>query len=256
MTFNEEVNIARCLRSVSWSNDVVILDSGSIDATRTIATQFANVRWFEREFTDFADQRNHGIHQIAYRNPWLLVLDADEEVDAELADEIRRAGAVAHGPSVYLIRRHVVFERRVLRWNITSRFWIERLFRPEQVRYAGVVHEKLVFAGVPGRLRGHILHHQFDKGMDDWLQRRARYAEMERDSARRLRLRDLADGMIGRRRWLKALFLRMPARWAVYLGYNLVFALAFLDGRRSIRYIGWEAYSQYLAGKASRRGQS
>jgi len=249
MTFNEEVNIARCLSSIRWSNDVVVIDSGSTDATTAIAATFPNVRLFHRPFTNFADQRNYGIHQIAYRNEWLLILDADEEIDPALQDELARLRPDTGDASVYLVRRSVVLEDQVLRWNLTSAFWIERLFRPKHVRYVGAVHEKLLFEGAPGRLNGRIRHYQFHKGIDDWLERRARYAEME-STARSETLAGnsgVMGGVIARRNMVKRLFYRLPARWAVYYMVSLLFSLAFLDGRKGLKYVGLEAYSQYLA---------
>lgn len=89
ITKNEEVNIARCLDSVRWSNDVVILDALSSDRTVALAASYPNVRLFSRPFTNYSDQRNYGLHSIRYRNNWVLVVDADEVVELALADEVR-----------------------------------------------------------------------------------------------------------------------------------------------------------------------
>jgi len=253
MTYDEETNIERCLESVRWSDDVVILDSFSKDKTVTLAGAYPNVRIFERRFDDYSGQRNHGLHAIAYRNRWLLVVDADEVVEPGLAVEVRDVARARPVVDVFLLRRKVFFDGRWMRWNIAYDFWIERLMRPQAVRYEGRVHEKLRFEGGYGRLRGALEHHQFAKGIDHWLGRRCQYARLEAQSAgtayglRPARL--LSRDTLLRRSALKALYYRMPARWAVYLAYNLLFKFAYLGGISGLRYICLEAYSQYLVAR-------
>jgi glycosyltransferase involved in cell wall biosynthesis len=257
MTRDEEVNIARCLESVRWCDDVVILDSLSRDRTVAIASAFPNVRVFERRFDDFSGQRNHGLHQLGFRHSWVLVVDADEVVEPQLAVEVteiaRRGAAVA--ADVFLVRRKVFMDGRWVRRNITSDFWIARLMRPGKVRYEGAVHERLRFDGRSGRLQAALEHHQFSKGVDDWLARRLRYARLEAEARAaglypRGRAGDLlSPDPLARRAALKALYTRLPARWLVYLVYNLLFKLAFLGGRDSLRYILLEAHSQRFAAR-------
>src|SRR5690606_5011113 len=79
LTFNEELNIARCLDSVSWCDDVVVVDSHSTDRTREIAAA-KGARVELRPFDNYANQRNHALKEIEYRHPWVLMLDADEVV--------------------------------------------------------------------------------------------------------------------------------------------------------------------------------
>jgi glycosyltransferase involved in cell wall biosynthesis len=257
MTRDEEVNIARCLESVRWCDDVVMLDSLSRDRTVGIARAFPNVRVFERRFDDFSGQRNHGLHRLGFRHPWVLVVDADEVVEPGLAAEVtriaRRGAAVA--ADVFLVRRKVFMDGRWVRRNISNDFWIARLMRPDKVRYEGAVHERLRFEGESGRLQAALEHHQFSKGVDDWLARRFRYARLEAEARvaglhPRGRAGDLLSrDPLARRAALKALYARLPARWIVYLAYNLLFKLAFLGGRDSLRYILLEARSQRLAAR-------
>ncbi|MBX3595438.1 glycosyltransferase family 2 protein [Sphingomonas sp.] len=250
LTLNEERNIERCLRSVHWSNDVVVLDSGSVDATIERAARFSNVRIVERAFTDYADQRNFGLQGIRYRNRWLFVLDADEEASEALGDELAGVAASGSNRLVYLVRRHVVLHGKVLRHNLTSTFWIERMLIPGAVRYYGAVHEKLQFNGECGRLHGRILHHQFDNGIDDWFRRRIRYARLE--NAATDATGPSYRGPLSRRILLKRIFRKLPARWAVYFIFNLIVSRAYLDGKEGVRYIWLEARSQYLANRCGR----
>jgi len=254
MTRDEEANIGRCLESVRWSNDVVVLDSESRDRTVEIARSFANVRVLHHAFDDFSSQRNRGLHEIRYANPWVLVIDADEIVEPDLARELTEVVRTARTETrAFLLRRRVMMDGRPLRWNISTDFWIGRLVRPQAVRFEGAVHERLCFEGEPGRLQGRLEHHQFNKGVADWFARRAQYARLEADAVCAAAIRTqplselLARDPLARRRALKAVFYRMPARWLVYLLYSVFVRLAFLDGLRGLRYVWLESRSQYLA---------
>jgi len=254
MTFNEEANIRRCLESVCWSNDIVILDSFSTDRTLEIAAEFPNVRIIQRRFEDYGSQRNYGLHDVEYLNPWVLVVDADEVVEPRLALEVREVAKSDPQVDIYLVRRKVFMEGHWLRRNLANDFWIGRLMRATAVRYEGMVHEQVRFEGDYGRLEGALEHHQFTKGIDDWLARRARYARMEAEGPRAdsilkgLRSRSTLE----RRAALKALYYRLPARGTLYFLYNLVVKAAFLDGRAGLRYIQLEARSQQQAARLMR----
>jgi glycosyltransferase involved in cell wall biosynthesis len=266
LTRNEEENIRRCLDSVRWSNDVVIVDSYSEDRTVEIAGEYQNVRIYYRAFDRFDHQRNFGLHQIAYRNPWVFVIDADEVVELELAGELtkiaRQADEIPH--NVFLIRRHVYIDGRIVRRNITSDFWIERLIRPEAVNYEGAVHEKVRFIGSYGLIEQHLVHHQFAKGKDNWMKRRIQYAQIEAmstSSAAKVSIWPalLSRNTLDRRASLKVIFYRLPGRWLLYLMYNMIVKLAFLDGLPGVRYVLLESYSQYVATsimKEARRAKS
>jgi len=88
LTYNEEKNIERCLKSLQWCDEVVVLDSYSTDRTIEIAKKLGAVVVM-KEFEDYASQRNYGLNSIDYKNEWVLMVDADEIVPPELAQEIR-----------------------------------------------------------------------------------------------------------------------------------------------------------------------
>jgi glycosyltransferase involved in cell wall biosynthesis len=254
MTYNEEINIQRCLDAVCWSNDVAILDSYSQDRTIELACNYPNVRICHRAFDDYGRQRNYGIHEIPYRNPWLLVVDADEVVEPSLALEI--LAVASSGPSideaVFLLRRKVFLDGRWVRRSISNNFWHARLFRPDFVHYDGPVHERVCFRGDYGRLKGALEHHQFAKGIEDWKARRKRYAQMEIESCRGnpppMKIGDLfTKNCLSRRAAIKSLFYRLPARWAFYFLFNVLFKFPYLDGLVGLRYLILETSSQHLA---------
>jgi glycosyltransferase involved in cell wall biosynthesis len=260
MAYNEEVNLRRCLDSVAWSNDVVILDSHSQDRTVAIANSYLNTRVFYHRFDDYSRQRNYGLHEIGYINPWVLILDADEAVEPELSREI--LDLVEQDPDiavdVFLVRRKVVLDDRRITRNSTYDFWIERLLRPRAVHYEGTVHEKLVFEGGYRRLTAAIEHHQFAKGIPQWFERRLHYARIEASGSSAQPpiatiLGDLFNrSTLVRRSALKRIFNKLPYRWLIYLIYNLVVKLTFLDGVTGLRYVLLESRSQYLQSRIRR----
>src|ERR1039458_2159661 len=87
LTRNEELNISRCLDSVQWSDDVLVLDSFSDDRTFEIV-KTRGVRVLQNRFINFAEQRNFGLSQGSLKHEWVLHLDADEVVTPELQREM------------------------------------------------------------------------------------------------------------------------------------------------------------------------
>ena len=84
---NEEANIGRALEALSWAGRVVVLDSGSTDATRAVALEHANVDWHERQFDNHANQSNHAL-ALASASPWVLFMDCDYIVTAAAREEL------------------------------------------------------------------------------------------------------------------------------------------------------------------------
>lgn len=259
MVRDEEQSIAACLDALAWSDDVVVLDSHSNDRSCMIAARYANVRIVKRHFTDYGDQRRFGLNQIAYRNPWVLIVDADEIVSATLAAEILTAvhSAAAELRDVYCLRRTPWFDDRPLYHNMTATFWIPRLVRPGAVTVTGRVHEQISGSRGSGRLTARLDHHQFDKGHKHWLERRLRYARLEHAESSKGDLAgwlaDLSSSChLRRRAAVKRVFKALPLRWAVYLGFNIVVNSAWRDGWAGLRYVATEARSQRLADRMIR----
>src|SRR5258708_20253417 len=91
LTYDEEANLRRNLDSLKWAERVVIVDSGSTDATEAIARSYANVTWHTRPFDSFRAQWEYAIHQTDITTEYVLALDCDMEVSAKLLEEIAAA---------------------------------------------------------------------------------------------------------------------------------------------------------------------
>ncbi len=178
-TYNEETLIRDCLESVKWADEILVVDSYSTDATLEIASEYG-ARVIQHEYINSAKQKNWAIPQCSYE--WVLQIDADERLDTELQEAIRKT-LVAPPDNIdgYECRR----KNHVLGlWIQTMELypgWRLSLFRRDVGRY----QEREVDARVivPGKilpLNGHVLHYGFES-ISRRLQPLDRYTRYEAD---------------------------------------------------------------------------
>jgi len=252
LTRNEIANIADCLDSVAWSDDVHVLDSLSDDGTAEAARRHG-ARVVQRAFDGFASQRNYGLHRLPFRHDWLLLLDADERVPPPLAAEM--AQFVRDAPlsvAAARMRRRDIWWNRWLRHAQMSPFYV-RLVRPHRVRYEREVNEFLAVDGDTAELSCYFDHYPFSKGLAQWIDKHNMYSAMEaqiiaRSAVTKPSLRTALFGRDFHERRLhqKAIFYRMPFRATVKLAYLLLWRRAFLDGLPGIRYTILVCFYEYL----------
>ena len=165
ITLNEERNLPRCLTSVApLADEILVVDSGSTDATAEIARQFG-ARVVRQDWLGYVGQKNFALDRAAH--PWALSLDADEEISPELAAAIAR---VKSGPAVespgapngYQVSRLVYYHGRWIRHGDWYPDRLVRLFRRDIARFTGGrVHEKLDLSGEHPLLPGHLHHYTY-----------------------------------------------------------------------------------------------
>ena len=249
---NEQNDLPGCLKTVSWSNDIVLYDSFSTDQSRAIALN-ASARVIERPGQDASipfggDEGFHrtwGIHQIDYKNPWLFVIDADERLTPEAADELL---GIANNPDsgfvAYRIRRRDFFQGRQLR-HVQASAWYIRFFRPEYVHYERLVNPITVVDGPVSDLEYPLDHYPFSKGLSHWIARHNTYSSFEaqqiiQNRASRDPFRLCAAFLepdFNRRRFhQKELFYRLPARPLIKFFLLYVLKRGFLDGGPGFTY--------------------
>lgn len=175
ITLNEERNLADCLQSVAFADEIVVVDGGSHDRTQQIA-RAAGARVLEaRDWSGFGDQKNRAID--ACTGDWVLSLDADERVPPPLRDEIV---ATLTDPrfDVYEVPRRSLYCGRFMRH---SGWWpdhVRRLFRRGTTRFsAAPVHESLQIDRPVGRLAHPIEHWSF-RTMEQVLDKVNRYSSL------------------------------------------------------------------------------
>jgi glycosyltransferase involved in cell wall biosynthesis len=249
---NEQLDLPGCLKTVSWSNDIVLYDSFSTDQTRAIASN-AGARVFERPCQDASvafggDEGLHrtwGIHQIDYKNPWLFVIDADERLTPEAADELLAiANNLDSSFVAYRIRRRDFFQGRQLR-HVQTSAWYIRFFRPEYVHYERLVNPITVVDGLVGDLKHPLDHFPFSKGFSHWIARHNSYSSFEAQQILQnrasqepfsLRAAFLEPDFNRRRFHQKELFYRLPARPLIKFFLLYVLKRGFLDGSPGFTY--------------------
>ena len=252
LTKNEEQNLPGCLRSVAWSNDIVVYDSCSTDRTQEIAAS-ASARFITRPGQDLpvafggneGFHRSWGIHEIPYKHLWIFTIDADERLTPEAAAELQ---AIASNPDprfvAYRIRRRDFFQGRQLRYVQTSAWYI-RFFRPEFVHYERLVNPVTVVDGAVGDLQHPLDHYPFSKGLSHWIARHNSYSTFEAQQILQNRASQEPFSLpaafferdFNRRRFhQKEIFYRLPARPLIKFLLLYVLKRGFLDGRPGFTY--------------------
>jgi glycosyltransferase involved in cell wall biosynthesis len=173
ITFNEAENISRCLDRLRWARQVLVVDSGSTDATLEIARRYDNVTVVHRAFDDFAAQCNFGLTQIA--SAWVLSLDADYELSSDLASELQHL--IESAAAGYSAR----FVYRMYGTPLTASLYPPRvvLYRRSAAVYRNEGHgHRVVIDGVVSGLRYPIFHDD-RKSLSRWLASQLKYARLE-----------------------------------------------------------------------------
>lgn len=236
MTLNEEANLPACLESLSWSDDIVVLDSFSTDRTVEIA-RAAGARVVTHRYETEDRQRMFGLTGITFKNRWVYTPDADEVTPDELRDEMLAiARDEARPEAMFKARYKNMFLGRWIRHSSLYPTWITRLVRPDRVRFERQVHSVCVADGPTGMLKNHFVHYSFNKGIEAWFDKHNRYSSVEAAlaSKRAVEKLDWADILSARsdlrRRGLKRLSYRMPFRPTLRFLYMYLLRGGFLDG--------------------------
>jgi len=217
VTFNEEHNLPRALTSLAGvADEIVVVDSGSADRTAEIASA-QGVSFFERSFTNHADQKNYAAS--CARNCWIFLLDADEELSSELRNSLLEWKRREPEFPVYEMARLTWY---LGAWIHHSRWYPDfqrRLYRKDRASFSGMIHSALRFEGKAGRLSGNLLHYTIRT-----------FAEHEAkvEGYTTVIAQELFSQ--GKRSWRAAMWLAAPWSWF----QNYVLYLGFLDGSR-----GW-----------------
>jgi glycosyltransferase involved in cell wall biosynthesis len=169
---DEERDLDRCLRSLIWVDEILVIDDRSTDATASIAARYGRV--LARPLERFDAQRNFALEQASHL--WALFVDADEVVSDALAAEIRAELARPRAEAFAILRRNW-FLGRPMRFGGWQGDWQVRLGRVERGRWSGSVHEAWRFEGQVGRLRAR-LDHFGDQTYSERLAKSNRYSSL------------------------------------------------------------------------------
>jgi glycosyltransferase involved in cell wall biosynthesis len=179
ITLNEENNIAACLESLRWVDEIVVMDSGSRDKTQEIARTFTPMV-FETGWQGYGETKNLAMSKAS--GDWILCVDADERVTPQLARDIRNRLKVDGGRFAgYEMARLAFILNRPLRHGGWYPGYVIRLFKREAGRFSVLaVHEGVVLEGSQSRLKGDLLH-DTDPTLDHYLEKMNRYTTLAAD---------------------------------------------------------------------------
>lgn len=252
---NEAHNLHRCLESLREAGEVYVVDSGSTDETIEIARSFnAKVAQFHYH-GGWPKKRQWAMDTLPLAYGWILLMDADEALTPELADEIREAVSNPLYDGYHIaLRMH--FLGRVLRHSGAS-FYKLSLFRRGQARFecrsrdqdASMcdmeVHEHVVIEGPTAKLRNPLLHHNVET-LSRYIRKHDGYSTWEahvwlRGEGSYI---DLPPSLLGtqaqRRRWLKKKLLNLPGSPFFFFLYKYLLRMGFMDGLPGLIYCGFQ----------------
>jgi glycosyltransferase involved in cell wall biosynthesis len=257
---NEEKNLPRCLEALRDVGEVYVIDSGSTDATPEIARSFgAKVVQFHYQ-GGWPKKRQWAMDTLPLAHDWIFLVDADEALTPELAQEIRDAIA-DDAVNGYYIALRMHFLGRVLRHGDAS-FWKLALFRRGKGRYecrlrdqdASMadmeVHEHVVVDGSTARLANPLIHHNVES-LSRYIQKHNEYSNWEsrvllQGSANSSELPPAFWGtQAQRRRWLKKKLYALPGSPVLLFFYRYFLRGGFLDGVPGLIYCGFQAVQMF-----------
>jgi glycosyltransferase involved in cell wall biosynthesis len=253
---NEQLNVVECIRRLLWADEICVIDSHSTDRTIPLAQAMgAAVYQFDYSREGWPKKKNWALEHVPWRNEWVLIMDADEHMTPQLADEIRRVVTGAYRPrdpnkagcgDGYWLNRRFMFMGRWIRHCGYYPSYNVRLFKHKIGRYERIgdlgdtgsgdneVHEHVILStGEAGYLEHDFLHYAYPD-LTTWVEKHNRYSTWEAHAMRSAYSGSLKGSLFGgpieRRRRLKSLAMRLPFRPTIRFLYHYVLRGGFLDG--------------------------
>jgi glycosyltransferase involved in cell wall biosynthesis len=230
-SFNEEHNIADCIESLGWCDEIILVDSYSTDRTPEIAKQHEKVKFFQRTYYGAGAQKNWAMQHVNHE--WVFLLDSDERCTPELRCEVENI--LAEGPehAAYMVNRDVYILGKRIKYSGWQHDRVARLFRRGTAYYENRrVHSVLHTSGETPILENPIKHFMVDRSFDEYAFRLAKYGYWNAAQCWR-------DG--DRTSALEVLF--RPA-WRFFRTYIL--QLGILDGSLGVIFCLLQSYSTYM----------
>ena len=256
---NEAENLRRSLPSLTWADEIWVIDSQSTDDTKAVAESFgASVVQFHFNGV-YPKKKNWALENLPFRHDWVLIVDADEIAPPELADEIRTRVAANEADGFYLNMKYFFLGRRIEHcgynecWNL--RLFKHRLGRFEKMPVpAGVrtgdneAHEHVILQGEAKSLKNELDHYAYPS-LSVWLEKHDRYATWEAVQRGHFKNDPIPPGLgAGKRlkRVLRKVYLRLPFRPLIRFVYAYFVRLGFLDGLPGLYFCGLLAFYEFL----------
>ncbi len=232
ITKNEEKNIASYLRDMDFADEIIIVDSLSTDETKRIATNHQNVRFLERKFDNFSNQKNFAIEQAQY--PWIVFFDTDERVSRKLKSEILNVVHSENPLDAYFVRRKFYFLEDPMHFSGWQNDKAIRLFKNGKGKYCNekFVHETLEVDGEVGILN-EAIHHYSLNDLEAYQEKLKLYAKLKAEELYK--------------KGKKASFIHYHIKPSIRFLHHFVFRFGFLDGKNG--YTIAKIYRDYVVNR-------
>ncbi len=238
LTYNEELNLEQCLKSIAGlASEIFVVDSGSTDKTQEIAKHYGAEFIIHRDYKNQAQQFNWALDNLKIKGDWILKLDADEYLTPELKEEIEQVisgnqfenqRASVHAVNGYYIKRRVYFMGRWMRHGGYYPVWFLRLWRRggAEIENKKMDEHAFLTKGEAGRLKNDFIDDN-KKGLSDWIRKHNDYASREAE--------DVIAGVYAAG-GKKTAYYKLPSffRALGFYIYRYFFRLGFLDGKEGL----------------------
>jgi len=219
ITYNEIGYIEKCIQSIDFADEIIVVDSFSTDGTYEYLLNLENVKVIQHPFDNFTLQKSYALKQAT--NDWVLFLDADEVVPENLKNEIIETLNSAPEHSAYWFYRKFMFQNKSLRfsgWQTDKNY---RLFRKSKVKFSEekLVHETLDVAGSSGILSEKLIHYCY-KNFREYKDKIISYGRLK-----------AKESFFKEKKFNYAYMILKPS-WKFFHRY--IFRLGILDGKKGI----------------------
>ncbi|MFV8325429.1 glycosyltransferase family 2 protein [Flavobacterium sp. ZS1P14] len=231
ITLNEGNQMKALLADLNFADEIIVVDSYSTDDTEAICKSFENVKFIQNKFENYSSQRNFTISLA--KNDWVLFLDADERLTAELKNEMVVTLKNNQTYAAFLFPRTFMFGNKALHFSGNQNDKIFRLFHKNYAKYTSdrLIHEKLKVDGKIGILKNKLIHYSYTN-YDSYKTKIIRYGKLK---AQEKYIRKQ------KRSWLLHLF------HPVYnFLYNYIVRFGFLDGKKGVIICYLNAYCIHI----------
>ena len=174
---NEEMMIEDCLKSLTWADEVVVVDTGSIDKTMAIAKKYKARVVKYSSGKNYSDWRDKGLREA--KGQWIFYVDADERIPEELKNEIKKIINSDESANAYAVPRKNIVLGQELKHGGFSPDYQKRLFKRSALKHwKGTVHEEPVFEGELGHLNSAMIHQKHET-ISEMVEKTNNWSEVE-----------------------------------------------------------------------------
>ena len=250
LTYNEELNIKKCLKSIKdFADEIIVIDSGSNDKTKDICEEFG-IKFIHNKFINQAQQFNWALKSVEIKSDWIMRLDADEEVSESLSNEIKKNIKDENKINGFYVNRRLIWCDKWIKHGGIYPLWIARIFRKGKAIYEERTEEHLIIEGKTDKIKGDLIENNLKNRIEFFTLKHLETAkgEVREIFDKKFNKNILSDKLINKNRLNRFfkinLFNKMPLfiRSLIYFIYRYIFRFGFLDGKAGFTFHFFQAF--------------